>query len=48
MPFLMGMGTESLLDQMVSSGINAIDTARGYGQAEEAVGRWLSARKNLE
>ena len=48
MPFMMGMGTEQLLDQMVSSGINAIDTARGYGQAEAAVGRWLAARKNRE
>ena len=48
MPFMMGMGAESLLDQMVSSGINAIDTARGYGQAEATVGKWLAARKNRE
>ena len=48
MPFMMGMGAESLLDQMISSGINAIDTARGYGQAEVTVGKWLAARKNRE
>ena len=48
MPFMMDMGAESLLDQMVSSGINAIDTARGYGQAEASVGKWLAARKNRE
>lgn len=44
MPFVTGFGGKDQLDRMVALGINAIDTARGYGGAEIAVGKWLDKR----
>ncbi len=41
-----GGNAESLLDAMVSAGINAFDTARGYGFAERSLGKWMRARNN--
>ena len=48
MPFFIGTGTQLLLDLAVANGINAIDTARGYGPAEERLGDWIEARGNRE
>ena len=44
MPMFIGANAEILLDLAVANGINAIDTARGYGPAENRVGDWLQAR----
>jgi len=41
-------GAEELMDRVLESGINAFDTARSYGRAEETVGRWMQARGNRE
>ena len=45
-PMLAGEDCFDLLDAMVALGINAFDTARGYGLAENVLGRWMSARDN--
>ena len=37
---------ERLLDEVLSSGITLIDTARGYGSSEELIGKFLSRRRN--
>lgn len=42
-PFNEGKDGIALLDAMLDLGINAIDTARVYGGAEESIGRWLSS-----
>ena len=34
----------ALLDEVWAQGINAFDTARVYGKAEEVLGRWMEAR----
>jgi aryl-alcohol dehydrogenase-like predicted oxidoreductase len=34
-----------ILDCAIEFGINTIDTARGYGTAEELIGKWLSDRR---
>ena len=47
-PMLAGEDCFDLLDAMVSLGINAFDTARGYGLAENVLGRWMTARGNRE
>ncbi len=44
-PFLNGENQSELLDAMLSSGINTIDTARKYGKAEESIGMWLKKRE---
>jgi len=36
---------ERLLNQAVDLGLNLIDTARGYGQSEARIGRYLSRRR---
>ena len=41
--FMRGENCNSLLDCALSLGINAFDTARVYGRAEKALGRWLAA-----
>ncbi len=43
---LSGQDSSALLDEMVSLGINAFDTARGYGQAEQVLGNWMAKRGN--
>lgn len=47
-PMLEGEDVFGLLDTAVSLGINTFDTARGYGQAEASLGRWVNARGNRE
>jgi aryl-alcohol dehydrogenase-like predicted oxidoreductase len=37
---------ELILNSILDSGINLIDTARGYGASEERIGRYLSRRRN--
>lgn len=37
-----------ILDTYVALGGNVIDTARGYGESEACVGRWMASRKNRE
>ena len=48
MPFMFGGNAQFLLDLAFAHGINAIDTARGYGAAEEHLGEWIEARGNRE
>ncbi len=43
-PFLAGEDQSELLDAVLDSGINTIDTARKYGKAEKSIGIWLSKR----
>lgn len=47
-PFLEGKEADDLLDQMYELGINAFDSARGYGLSERALGRWVKHKKNRE
>ena len=47
-PMLAGEDVSPLLDEMLALGINAFDTARGYGRAEQVLGRWMRARGNRE
>lgn len=47
-PMLMGQNVYALLDAVLSSGINAFDCARGYGNAEKSLGMWIHARNNRE
>ena len=47
-PFLDGKEADALLDQMYALGINAFDSARGYGLSESVLGRWVKHRKNRE
>ena len=37
---------ESLLHQVLDSGITLIDTARAYGLSEERIGKYLSRRRS--
>ncbi len=46
--FLDGGDANALLDEVVSQGFHAIDTARQYGRAEESVGNWLQTREDRE
>lgn len=41
-PFASGAAAEEYLEEMLENGINTVDTARVYGESEEAIGRWLS------
>ncbi len=47
-PMLMGKNVNTLLDAAYAAGINAFDTARGYGMAEKSLGEWIAARNNRE
>lgn len=47
-PFLEGNNGDDLLDQIYQLGINAFDTARGYGLSERSLGGWIRRRKNRE
>ena len=46
--FFAGGDVSDLMEAALSSGINAVDTARAYGQSEQAIGRWLRADGNRE
>lgn len=43
---LSGEDTSELLNELVGLGINAFDTARGYGFAEHVLGNWMQAQGN--
>ncbi len=47
-PMIMGESVEPLLDEAVALGINGFDCARGYGAAENCLGRWMEDRHNRE
>ena len=47
-PMLAGEDVSPLLDDVLALGINAFDTARGYGLAEQVLGDWMSARGNRD
>lgn len=46
-PFLNGGNAMELLDELYSMGINAFDTGRVYGKAENVLGAWIESR-NLQ
>lgn len=43
-PFVKGQNCDELLDGALELGINAFDTARGYGHSEKVLGQWLTKR----
>lgn len=45
---LAGENADEILDAAVEGGVNAIDTARGYGLAERSFGEWMKRRGNRE
>lgn len=45
-PMTAGEDADEILDAAVAAGINAFDCARGYGHAEESLGRWARRRSN--
>ncbi len=47
-PMLKGEKVHHLLDAAMTYGINAFDTARGYGAAENSLGQWIKDRNNRE
>jgi len=47
-PMKEGENCDELLDAVYASGINALDTARVYGDAEKSLGHWLGNRGNRE
>lgn len=47
-PMIAGRKVNHLLDAAMSYGMNAFDTARGYGAAENALGRWIKDRNNRD
>ena len=47
-PMLQGEDVSALLDAALASGINAFDCARGYGGAEQSLGRWIRERNNRD
>lgn len=47
-PMLAGEDVSALLDEMTVLGINAFDTARGYGLAERSLGDWMASRGNRD
>lgn len=44
MHMAMGKDAGELLDEVLASGINAFDCARGYGRAENSLGNWVHDR----
>lgn len=47
-PFMGGEDCAALLDAVYAMGVNAFDTARGYGLAEQSLGAWLEERNMRE
>ena len=47
-PFLSGGDCGELLDKMLALGINTIDTARAYKDAETVIGSWIEQRNNRD
>lgn len=48
MPMMRGQNVDAFLDAALATGINAFDCARGYGLAENALGRWIRDRNNRD
>lgn len=48
MPIFTGTELNHVFDAALAQGINAFDTARGYGYAEKSLGIWMQARNNRE
>lgn len=48
LPYTAGKEQNRLLDVMYEAGINAVDTARVYSDAEKCIGKWLASRKNRD
>ena len=48
MPIFTGAEVNHIFDAAYELGINAFDTARGYGYAEKSLGIWMKARNNRE
>ena len=46
--FASGGEVDDLMSAALECGINAVDTARVYGQSEEAIGRWLKKGQRRE
>jgi aryl-alcohol dehydrogenase-like predicted oxidoreductase len=44
----LGKNVNTLLDGIFETGVNAFDTARGYGLSEKSLGRWMDERKMRE
>lgn len=47
-PFSTGENGNDLLDSVYAMGVNAIDTARVYGDSEKVIGKWLTERNLRE
>jgi aryl-alcohol dehydrogenase-like predicted oxidoreductase len=43
-----GGDADEILDAAISDGVNAFDTARGYGMAENSLGNWIRERGNRD
>lgn len=48
MPMQLDANARYLLDLAIALGINAFDCARGYGNAETVLGKWMKERGNRE
>ena len=48
MPMLKGEDVSYLLDAVLSAGSNSFDCARGYGGAENSLGKWMGDRNNRD
>lgn len=45
-PFLMGRDNTEVLDAVLATGVQTIDTARNYTASEKSIGDWMAKRKN--
>lgn len=43
-----GKNADEILDAAIENGVNAFDTARGYGLAEKSLGEWIKRRGNRD
>ncbi|MCR5078524.1 MAG: aldo/keto reductase [Bacilli bacterium] len=46
--FKKGYDMNDFLDEVYSYGVRSFDTARGYGQSEETLGKWIEAKHNRD
>ena len=44
LPLLAGQEEDELLDAVLAAGINSLDMARNYQEAENVVGKWMNKR----
>ena len=47
-PMVLGISNSWMLDFAFSRGVNTFDSARGYGGAENSLGKWIKERNNRE